>query len=56
MRRRVVRPNLTTFGFALFGLLYFVSLPFILAPSGAEGRAGRGVLRTSVSHSSQPWW
>ncbi len=37
VRRRVVRPNLTTFGFALFGLFYFVSLPFILAPSGAEG-------------------
>ena len=37
LRRRLVRPNLTTLGFALFGLLYFVSLPFILAPSGAEG-------------------
>jgi hypothetical protein len=35
--RRQVRMNSTTWGFVIFGLLYFVSLPFILAPSGAEG-------------------
>lgn len=35
--RRHVRPNLSTWGLMLFGLLFFVSLPFILAPSGAEG-------------------
>lgn len=33
-RRRI---DATTAGFFLYGLGYFVSLPFILAPSGAEG-------------------
>lgn len=37
IRRGHVRLNTTTWGLVIFGLSYFVSLPFILAPSGAEG-------------------
>lgn len=37
IKRGHVRLNTTTWGLVVFGLSYFVSLPFILAPSGAEG-------------------
>jgi hypothetical protein len=37
VRRGRVRLDSTTWGLVIFGLCYFVSLPFILAPSGAEG-------------------
>jgi len=37
LRRRQVRLTSATWGLIVFGLLYFASLPFILAPSGAEG-------------------
>lgn len=37
LRRGQVQLRSTTWGLVVFGLLYFVSLPFILAPSGAEG-------------------
>lgn len=37
LRRRQIRLDSTTWGFVVFGLFYFASLPFILAPSGAEG-------------------
>jgi hypothetical protein len=36
-RRRQVRLASPTWGLIAFGLGYFVSIPFILAPSGAEG-------------------
>lgn len=35
--RRRVRPNPAVWGLMVFGCAYFVSLPFLLAPSGAEG-------------------
>lgn len=37
LRRGVIRLGPAAWGMTCFGLLYFVSLPFILAPSGAEG-------------------
>ncbi|WP_418004903.1 hypothetical protein ACNO8X_08270 [Mycobacterium sp. PDNC021] len=37
VKRGRVRLSATTWGLVAFGLCYFLSLPFILAPSGAEG-------------------
>ena len=37
LKRRQVRLDSPTLGLVVFGLGYFVSIPFILAPSGAEG-------------------
>lgn len=37
VRRQQIRFDGPTLGLMVFGLAYFVSLPFVLAPSGAEG-------------------
>ena len=37
VRRERIRFDSATLGLMAFGLAYFISLPFILAPSGAEG-------------------
>ncbi len=37
LRQKRVRIDATTLGVMVFGLGYFISIPFLLAPSGAEG-------------------
>lgn len=37
LRRKTVQMGAATTGLVVFGIVYFLSVPFVLAPSGAEG-------------------